>query len=189
MKHNYELINPYIEGEFKRVFSGSEPIKAAKSCYSKLSEYIRSPIPKFYFSLKNVKSGKYYHFIVKEEIKKDNIANYNIEELSIDHTKEDITKFEEKLQKFIQKGGLRSRDLRRQRSLDDDDFDSDYDSDSSDYYDRYKYSYPYRTDQPILYYWYEPLLYKINRFYVPHFVLPLSPLVEINLSSAFFPIN
>ena len=184
--NNFELVNPYIEGDFKRVFSGNESIKAAKNCYTSISEYIRNPLPKFYFSLKNIKTGKYNHFMVKEKIKKKNIANFNIEEISINHTKDEITKFEDKLDKFKQKGGRRRKEL--DMDLDEDLEDSDLDSDSSDYYNKYsrKYSYPYRTDQPILYYWYDPLLYKVNRFYFPHFVLPLSPLVEVNLSSAFF---
>lgn len=181
---NFELINPYIEGEFKRIFNGSESIKAAKKCYMSMSEYIRSPIPKFHYTLKNIKTGKYHHFVVREKLKKNNNADFSIEEIKINHTKDELKQFENKLETFKQKnqkGG-------RRRKYDDSSEDSDYldDEDSSEYYDRYRHSYPYRTDQPILYYWYEPLLYKINRFYVPHFVLPLSPLVEVNLSSAFF---
>lgn len=179
---NFELINPYIEGEFKRIFSADECIKAAKKCHISMAEYIRSPMPKFYYTLKNIKSGKLHHFVVKEKIKKNNSADFNIEEIKINHTKEELQNFHKKLDNFKQKGGKR-------RKLDDSsDSDSDFmDDDSSDYYHRSKYSYPYRTDQPILYYWYDPLLYKVNRFYLPHFVLPLSPLVEVNLSSAFFP--
>lgn len=185
---NYELINPYIEGDFKKIFNGDNSLKAAKQCYLGMSKYIRSPIPKFHFTLKNMKTEKFLHFVVKEKSKKGNIADFNIQELIINHTAEEINQFNTKLASFKNKEGGRRR---RHDYLDDDDYDDDdYDEDDldepSEYYDRHRYKYPYRTDQPILYYWYEPSLYRLNRFYVPHFVLPLSPLVEVELSSAFF---
>ena len=39
--------------------------------------------------------------------------------------------------------------------------------------------------KPIVYWWYTPTLYRLDRFYMPTLCAPLTPYVEINLSSAF----
>ena len=43
----------------------------------------------------------------------------------------------------------------------------------------------YKQQQPIVYWWYNPLVYRTNDLYIPTFVMPLSPYVHINLNSAF----
>lgn len=177
---NFELVNPYIEGNFKKIFASDNNLKAAKKCYKNLSKYIRNPMPKFHFSLKNMKSGKYLHFVVKEKMQdnKELDISYSIKQIKVTNNEKEIEKFENKLESLKLKDGGKLFD-------DFDDSDDFLDSDS-EYYDRYRYRYPYRIDQPIHYYYYDPLVYKVDRFYLPHFVLPLLPLVEVSLSSAFF---
>ena len=37
------------------------------------------------------------------------------------------------------------------------------------------------TKEPIYYWWYDPHLYKLQKIYVPTFVAPLTPYIEIDL--------
>jgi hypothetical protein len=177
---NFELVNPYIEGNFKKIFSDNNSILAAQKCYINLSKYIRNPMPKFYYTLRDMKSGQYHHFIVKEKANKNNNASYKIEEINIDNNKKELEQFENNINEFRnKKGGL----YIPENDNDDDDL---FEEDTELYKSHYNNIYNHRKDQPILYYWYDPYIYKINTLYIPHFVLPLTPLVQVNLSSAFF---
>ena len=178
-KQSYELVNPYIEGSFKKIFSAKTPLDASRKCYGELSQYIRNSLPNFHFTLRRVTDGKYVHFKVKEKLNKNGKeASYTLSQARISPSADALSKFENKIESFKQKnasgGGNR-------RHRDDDDDSEIWDSDDSDTYRRYYY--PYRNNQPILYYWYDPVIYRLNRYYSPHFVLPLTPLVEINLAS------
>lgn len=182
---SYELVNPYIEGSFKKIFSGKTSLEASRKCYGELSQYIRNSMPKFNFTLRRVSDGKYVHFKVKETMNKNgNEASYTLSQARIKPSADALSNFETKLEKLkhnSKSGG------RRRRDYDDDDSEL-WDSDDSDMYRRNYY--PYRTDQPILYYWYDPIIYSIPTYYAPHFVLPLTPLVEVNvgpLGTALWP--
>jgi hypothetical protein len=193
---NFELINPYIEGSFKTIFTGANAIGAADTCFKSISSYIRNPMPSFYFTLKNMKGGKLHHFKVSEKLINGNTSDYMIAELDLNNDKSHIESLEKKIDSLkarhddkknnVLKGG------KSKKTLDDFDDDSSSSSDSDDneprnYSNKTYTEYVYQPQQPILYYWYDPYIYNIPTFYTPHFSLPITPLVEINLSSAFFP--
>jgi hypothetical protein len=190
---NFELINPYIEGSFKTIFTGTTAINAADTCFKNISTYIRNPMPSFYFTLKNMKGGKLYHFKVSEKLINSNTSDYSIAELDLNIEKQNIDTFEKKIDtlKSRQENKNNLKGGKSKKTL--DDFDDDSSSSSSDSDEPKNYSnktyteYVYQPQQPILYYWYDPYIYNIPTFYTPHFSLPVTPLVEINLSSAFFP--
>jgi hypothetical protein len=190
---NFELINPYIEGTFKTIFTGNNAINAADVCFKSISTYIRNPMPSFYFTLKNMKGGKLHHFKVSEKLINGNTSDYVIAELDLNIEKQNIDTFEKKIDtlKSRQENKNNLKGGKSKKTL--DDFDDDSSSSSSDSDEPKNYSnktyteYVYQPQQPILYYWYDPYIYNIPTFYIPHFSLPVTPLVEINLSSAFFP--
>ena len=80
MSNSYTLVNPFIHGDFKSTIKSKNSVNAAKSFYKNLSEHFNNNIPKFYFTIQKGGSGtgKYYHFLVKE-VKKDDEVKFNIE--------------------------------------------------------------------------------------------------------------
>lgn len=191
----FELINPHIEGEFKRIFKEDTPLKAANNCYIKLSEYIRNPVNEFYYTLKNIKTNKYHNFLVKEkDNKKNKTLSYEINEIKSKINKDELDNFEKNLDQI--KNNMTGGDKKRKKSKKytdvSDSSDTVSDSDSSTYindsdkYTKYKYVYPYIPYTPISYYWYYPYIYPVSKIFVPHFSLPLTPIVEIGLASSLF---
>jgi hypothetical protein len=169
---NYELVNPYIDGPFKRVFNGKNMLDTANKCYGELAHHLREPLPKFRFTMRKLKDNKFVHFKVKEKTVSDGSIEYSISEDKIKHTKKELSDFENKIDNIKNKVGGKHKDSS------DDSSDDLWNSDSDDLYQN-KYKYPIRRDQPILYYYYDPVIYRLKRFYVPHFKLPLSPLVSV----------
>ena len=69
---------------------------------------------------------------------------------------------------------------------DDSDLDDDSSSSESEKYTKFKYIHPYIPYSPITHYWYYPYIYPVNKIFIPHFSLPLTPIVEIGLSTSFY---
>ena len=200
---NYRLFNPYIKGEFKNLFSGKTPSDAAQTAWKELSSLFTNNVPRFAFSLERVSDNSLYHFLVKESIE-DDMVDYEINELKVKATKKELDGIRASKKKFDNnmngggKGGKSKRKRKRRRKKkyeDDDDDDEDYyddddDSDSDeeleDLYDKIRMQKYLHQDQPIFYWWYNPLLYKIDSFYIPTFVAPLSPYVEIAVTDTVF---
>jgi len=184
---NYQLVNPYIEGDFEKVYSGKKPLNAAEKAWNKLSGYVTGNLPRFAFTMERMSDKKLFHFVVKEKLRssKSNTVDFSLDELSVKLDKNVTKSFKTKLsdlrKKASQAGGKRKKD------------DSDSSSDSDDEDDLYssilKHKYRH-MNQPILYWWYTPTVYDtvLESVYVPTFVVPLAPYVEIYpLSSALFP--
>lgn len=75
---------------------------------------------------------------------------------------------------------------KRRRYRDDDDDDST--TTESELYDKIKLIRSINNPQPIVYWWYTPVLYttyNLPSIYIPTFNPPLLPYVEISLSSAW----
>ena len=70
------------------------------------------------------------------------------------------------------------KDLLSKKKDDSSSSSSDWLDDSSDEHHTYKKSISY---QPIYHWWYDPYLYKLQKMYIPTFVAPLTPYVEIDL--------
>lgn len=179
MTIKYKLLNPHVEGTFKKVVAADKPADAGKKIWSNLSKHFSNTVPKFYFTLENTETGSLHHIEVGEKIKKNGdsqFVDYIISEYNNPRSKKDIDKFRKNLTKF-QEGGKYKCDN------DDDDL---CDSSESDIYQMAK-RYKTTTQPPIYYWWYDPYIYKIDKLYLPSFVVPVTPYVELNLSSAFIP--
>lgn len=203
----YRLVNPKIIGDFKDTINAENHINAADKLWLSLSKYITHNVPTFMITLEDQDSKKLYSATIEEK-PHGNSADYTISELDLSLTPEQeksfrkqISRIEELKDEILhkQKTGGRHREHHRhhKRHKHDNDYDNDYDneddsSSSSDedspefssFYKNYKI-YNYLTKpKPIVYWWYTPIYYKVDRFYVPTFTPTVLPYIEINLSSA-----
>jgi len=198
---NYQLVNPYIEGKFNTVFSGNTPQDAAIKAWDSVSQYITNNVPKFAFTMERLNDKKLYHYVVKENVKKNTrLVDYSISELNLSLTDTQIQTFRKQSDKMRhgksankdandddnQEGGHFCRRHKRMNcrlTHDDDDSSSDSDSDIYEQVKALKYR---QMPQPVVYWWYTPGLYNFESLYIPTFVVPLTPYIELDLSSAVF---
>uniref|UniRef100_A0A6C0ACD2 Uncharacterized protein n=1 Tax=viral metagenome TaxID=1070528 RepID=A0A6C0ACD2_9ZZZZ len=183
----YQLVNPYIEGDFQTSYSAKTPDECAEQVWDNLSGYLTGNVPKFAFTLKQESNNKLYHFLVKESVKGD-LVDYSLTKLNIDLNKDAVKQLNSKINKFssvTQNGGKKSQ----KEEEEDDDDDSSSDDELEELYEKVmKKRYKHQT-QPILYWWYTPSLYQytVGSVFCPTFVVPLTPYVEIYpLSTAFW---
>lgn len=183
---NFSLVNPHIEGGFKTVASGQNAQEAAQKVWDRLSGYLTNNLPKFGFTLERVNDKKLFHFVVKESIN-EGIVDYKLLEHDVNLTDQEIKDLRDKIQSFrdSQNGGKR-RHHKADDSSSSEDEDLDLD-DSSEVYAKVMRNKFVHQSQPIVYFWYNPLIYRMDYLYVPTFVTPLTPYIQIQLSSAFFP--
>lgn len=102
----YLLINPYVEGSFKKIYYADNSLKAAEKCYKNLSQHFTNSVKKFQFTLlklnssditkgqksldltsylkkekiNKLKNENFSHFMVMEKLK-GNEVNYSINSL------------------------------------------------------------------------------------------------------------
>lgn len=182
---NFQLVNPYIEGDFKTIFSGKTSYDAAQKAWDGLSEHLTNNVPKFGFTLERMNDKKLIHFVVKENIK-DGLVDYKLIEHQVEMNDEEIKHLRDKINSFRhQTGGRKHKKDKKDKDSESND-DSGSDSDSSEVFSKVKYNKYMHQSQPILYMWYNPLIYRFDTLFVPTFVVPLTPYIEIELSSAFF---
>lgn len=184
----FQLVNPYIEGDFKTEYSGKTASDCAENVWDNLSGYLTGNVPKFAFTLQQNSNNKLHHFLVKEDVN-DDLVNYSIKPLNIDLDKNTSSKLQSKIKKMSQSGG-NSKNKKKSNKDDDDSSSSSTCSDDLDelYHKVMKKKNRHQT-QPILYWWYTPSLYQytVGSVFVPTFVVPLTPYVEIYpLSTAFW---
>lgn len=182
---NYKLVNPYIEGEFDTTCQGKTSSEAAQSIWKSLSEHITNNVPKFYFTLEKTSDNSLHHFVIKESIEND-MVNYKLKEHSVNLKKKDINEFKKSLSKFQKNmsGGAKKKKKKR-RYKDDDDYELEDDDSDSEMFDKIRMQQYMMLGNPIVYYWYNPYLYQVESFFVPTFTVPITPYVEIQLSSAW----
>ena len=173
MSSDYQLINPTIKGNLQTIFKAYNPLEAAKYTWNLLTKNFTNLIPQFAFTLKSLKDNKLFHFKVNEKPNADKV-DYNIIELqNIPSNKNElllsrITNLDQP------KGG------KRRRWEDDDD---DEDEDDAYLYAKLKYDNLLNNLSPIQYWWYDPSIYNLSSFYIPTFVVPLTPYIEIQQPS------
>jgi len=180
----FKLINPVVTGTFVSVFESDSPDKAAKLCWDALTsdgKYISGNIPKFLFTLQSASDKELHHYMVKEE-PAETSANYSIDKINLNLTKEQKRDFLADVQRAkknsakmmkttVQDGG------KHRKRYEEDDSSSSSDSDT-DLDDMFKYIRLRNAVRPIMHWWYTPSIYKVDTIYSPTFVSPLSPYVQ-----------
>ena len=192
----FKLVNPLIIGQFNKEVTADTPEVAAKETWTALSKYIVGDVPNFGFSLQRGGDNKLFHFIVKETKQDGKEASFTIEQLEShpkDLDEKKFIKHIESVKNEISNSQAGGKKHRYDNVSNDDDSSSSSSTDSI--YERAKLfkqkSNFYSTSQPMMYWWYSPLLYaklepKYTSYFIPTFVRPLVPYVEIDLNSAWF---
>jgi len=114
MSKTYELVNPFILGEFDRKFTANNSMEAAHIAYQSLSQHFTGHMPRFKFSLQRVKKnymlggGKqsdYLHFETFEKRVAGVEKNVKGIEYAIKpiKTEVNIDNFQQKLQNFLKR--------------------------------------------------------------------------------------
>lgn len=189
MTTEYHLVNPFVGGNFTRTFSGDNTMNVAKNAWKNLSKYFNKNIPKFYFTLENTKNNKLYHFRVAEKHLRGGNVKYTIKNHAVKTSDKELNAFKKKLSEIQTKVGGKIKKKRDEDDYYDEDDDDEEDDSSSDEEEYYFPKYPryLKNEQPIVYWWYNPLIYKVKGVYFPTLVYPLSPYMYVSLSSAVFP--
>lgn len=180
-KQEYYLVNPLIGGNIKTKFSGKNDLDAAKKAYDTLSEYFNNNVPEFHFTLQKITSDKiqigagkntdYIHFKSVEK-KNGSTIDFRLVPLNVKKNNKETKQFREKIKKLgskLQVGG------HEEKKYDDDWLDDSED----EYFPKLRRS--TFLASPLSYWWYDPYLYRINQYYVPTFVAPVSPYIQIPL--------
>lgn len=183
MKKDYEIVNPYIVGNFDKKITSSNVKKAAHKAYKQISNYFvnNTPLPLFCFTLKS--DDNLYHFKASEKSSKKGI-NYEIVPYN------DVSKTKENQFKSLlssMSGGNFDEFFDTE-----DDSSSSSSSDEDDTFDldgtKIKYGIPMRTD--ITKFWYTPVIYPISskQLYIPIFDNVITPIVKLNLELSKYPL-
>jgi len=174
---SYKLVNPHIEGTFKKSITASSPDNAAKSVWENLSKHFTNNVPKFAFSIEN-SDGQLYHYQVAEKLEKDNTVNYKLKRLNV--SSEKSNKLKSSLNKLEEQIGGKHK-----KKDDDSSSSSDSDSVSSEYYgtdilQKIRLQRLLNKNSPIVYWWYDPYVYDMTYFYTPTFVSTVTPYTVIS---------
>lgn len=191
----FKLVNPKIIGDFNDTINANDQRNAADTTWVNLTKYMTKNVPRFLFTLENTETGKLHNFQVDETIQ-GKLANYDITELDSNLTSSQIKAFKDELARLERKtkhlinmdGGKRKHRYHGYKNYDSQCTDDSSTSDSDDLYDKIKLIRTINSPQPIVYWWYTPLIYttySLPSIYIPTFNPPLLPYVEINLSSAW----
>jgi hypothetical protein len=177
---NYSLVNPFIRGGLKTDYDASQPLDAAKKAWMTLSANFRKELPSFYFTLKDKGNNKLYHFVARERVKEGKNGkevDYTLSEFDVKSDESKLSRFNSNLSR-IQSGGKRDNDKEgKKKDFFEDDDDDEDDSDSSE-------GSPIDLLHPrtkIVYWWYDPVVYQVDRVYMPNFTWPLNPAIEVLL--------
>jgi hypothetical protein len=176
----FRLVNPYIRGNVNLTFSGKNKFDAAKKCWGEISQYFTNNVPQFAFSMVDQKGGM-HHFMVKET-QDGGYAEFQIGSLPKKVAKAKETKLKNKINKFdkVMSGGDKKKDEEDDSSSSDDYSVAKKFKDEYDYMLQQRYDWVVSKGQPIVWWWYDPFPYTIQTFFVPTFVAPLTPYVEIH---------
>ena len=91
---NFRLVNPYIEGDFNKVYSGKTAQTAARNVWENLSKHITNNVPKFAFTLERVNDGELFHYMIQEKSQiVDGNMNAQINLSEIEVNQKNIAKF------------------------------------------------------------------------------------------------
>jgi hypothetical protein len=186
MVNTYILVNPHIEGNFKRKIKATNSNEAANILYKSLAEHFNNSVPKFYFSIQKGSSGegKYYHFQVTENRDNEEV-NFNIKPYSIHGEHDAIQKFETKLNNFknkFHKGGAKKKKQQKQSKQQKDSDSSDFNVSDDELYTQARSYLP--TTQPIYFWWYDPSVYHLTKLYIPTFYSYVTPYLEISIDNS-----
>lgn len=203
MMHTYTLVNPFIQdnnGEIETTIEARNSREAASELYKKISKNFAYGVPNFNFTIKRAPAmingrkiaEKHMHFRAAEKPKVKNKkvqrVDYTIKGINLKEN-DSMDKFNKKLDGFIKKldqdGGAKKKKKSRRKKKDSTSSENSIlDSDQSvNLINKY-----YISNQDMVYWWYDPLIYDIKSFYIPTFYPRVVPYYfEVNLDYLYVP--
>jgi len=193
---SFKIINPTIIGGFNPTVEAVDENEAATKAWNSISEHITGNVPTFLFTMENTGSRELVSFRVDEN-RAGKYADYSITEIETKLTPAQQKKFKAEISRLDkmsnelkkqtkQNGGRKRHHLHRHERKDDSSSSSSSsDDDSDNVYDKLKLFKYINQPKPIVYWWYSPVIYGCKTFYCPTLNAPMTPYIEINLSSAF----
>lgn len=186
----YKLVNPYLQGGMATTVESKNEIAAADEIWSNLSKLIVNAVPSFAFTIQDVKSNKLYNFSLSEKQTGgddgNNEIDYNIKAINIkDDAVKRLVKSINKFEDIVSNNDSDSSD--NQKGGKDDDSEDNNDKKLKKLYKKAKYENYVNKQQSQIYYWlYNPLVYNVDYVYIPTFVYPLTPYIQIDLGTAWW---
>ncbi len=196
----YNLVNPIIKGGMETSVKAETPEKAGLSIWWEISKFLTNIVPSFYFTLKG-DDDVFYDFKVTEKETSDGKVDYSIKNITgqaetSTQEKENFGKLYEEKNNSMEGGSRKRYDDYDEYGYLDDDSDDDYKLDDEE--DRklrklYKKMRSENNKNPtISWFYYNPYWYEryvtvstVKSFYVPTFVAPIQPFVEIMSYSTY----
>lgn len=175
----YKLINPFILGTFQTSYEAKSVDDAAKNLWNNFSKHLTNNVPVFAFTMMDENNGQLTHFLLKEDMK-DGKVNYTLSDFSVSASAKAISKLNDEFHRLsAQFGGKKHR-------YDDNDEDVEEDDEIVKKFKKIRKLQFKHLHEPIVYMKYYPTFYHIDDIYIPTFVVPVTPYIEINFSTAFW---
>lgn len=178
----YKVLNPIIIGKFNSEYNAETALDAVKEFWSKLSDKIINNIPQMGVTLED-SNGKLHHFKILEDMTSSKVIDFKIAPLYLtlpeNATQSLKQKYKDLKSSKTLHGGARSH------RYDTDDSPSD-DEKSDELVDKFEKLHALKRNQPIVYYYYNPSIYRLDSLYIPVFAYPIAPYIEMGFSSAFW---
>lgn len=174
----YTVVNPFMVGKFETTYEGSDAMDAAQKFWTKFSTKLTNNLPLFSFTIKDIKTDKLHHFDVKEQMTGGGVKT-ELTEKALVLSSSAVNKLNEEVSRLNkQYGGRKSND----------DSSSSEDTDYKiikkfNKLNKLNFPQPYG---PIVYFKYFPGLYGMEDIYIPTFIAPVIPYIELNFSTAFW---
>ena len=174
----FELVNPTIIGQFNTTYKVENGLEAAKTFWNDLSSLITNNLPELIVTFQE--GGNLHHYKISERIESGSkTANFSISEYNVkvapkvkSNFLNEVSSVKNKINDMInvQTGGKKRYEAEGSPSS-----VSSSTEEGEDYYDFTRYR---RLNQPIMYWWYTPTIYRITRVYTPTFTVPLMPYIH-----------
>lgn len=181
----FTLINPTIAGSFSKNYNTENADEAAKMFWEALAvngKYISGNVPKFMFTMIENGSNELHHFTVSETLDNKN-ASYNIKKIDLKLSQTESNNLIKasknahdtalELVRNYQEGGKHKK--RYEDDKDDSSSSSDSTDDDDDLDDLFKTIRLKSIAKPIVYWWYNPTVYKVENLFTPTFIPSATP--------------
>ena len=190
----YRLINPHIVGNMKTSANTDSANEAAKSIWTRLSKVLSIDVPSLPITLEG--GGKMHHFVVKE-LNKNGSVDFKIDAINVNTNSKQFKEFIEQ-NKSMQEGGRKKRSKKSKQSkkskkYDEDEDDSEDDDEEDDFkdeeeaemiYNRLMANRAFGPSTLIDYWFYSPYIYNTKSVFIPTFVAPLTPYIQLSIPYA-----
>lgn len=191
----FELFNPILKGNVQTVVESKNADDAAKQIWSNVSEYIEGVVPKFAFTIKNLANNKFYNYKVSESLSGGGnevafkLSSFKLNNDTLKKVVKSVNAFQNILNDYNEEdsslsGGSETSESKE--DLDKKEKEKREKKKLKKLYKKAKLKNYIENQSPIYYWWYNPYVYDVDYVYIPTFVYPVTPYVQIDLGTAWW---